>query len=132
MTTLQCFAASVLAAAIFGSVPPASARNAPLNDPASLNIGFICRWDTKCMRKQEKAMSRAHRYVRSKRPPALQVQQCDRNASRGYGRVDWVGFNNCIRNRAIRSVAKPVAKPARRSLPPPPPRRSYADAGERG
>ncbi len=78
----------------------------PLNSPALLNIGFVCRWDSACMGKQERAMNRALGYVRKSRPPAWKIQRCNRNASRQRGRVDWIGFNNCIRNPALRPIAR--------------------------
>jgi hypothetical protein len=92
---------------------PAAAEPPPLSDPAFLNIGLSCRWDMKCIDVQRKAMKRALGYVRKARPPAWRVQLCNRNASRGYQRVDWVGFDHCIRNAALR---------------PPPPLRRHARA----
>ena len=81
----------------------AQARAAPpLKNPAVLNIGFVCRWQPHCIRKQKRAMGVALRYVQSYRPPSWRVQLCNRNASRGGTRVDWVGFNNCIRNPSLR------------------------------
>lgn len=78
---------------------------APLNNPALLNIGFVCRWNSRCMTSQQRAMNRALAYVRKYRPPAWKIQRCNRNASRQRGRVDWIGFNNCIRNPAVRPLA---------------------------
>jgi len=80
----------------------ARAERAPLNNPALLNIGLSCRWEQKCMSVQRKAMKRGLAYVRKARPPAWRVQLCNRNASRGYQRVDWVGFDHCIRNQSLR------------------------------
>jgi hypothetical protein len=31
----------------------------------------------------------------------LRIHACNRNASRGSGKVDWIGFYNCIRNKRI-------------------------------
>lgn len=70
--------------------------------PAILNIGYVCRWDSRCMKRQEQAMNRAVKYVRKYRPPPWKVQLCNRNASRGRSRVDWIGMNNCIRNPLLR------------------------------
>ena len=83
---------------------------APLNSPALLNIGFVCRWDSACMRKQQRAMSQALGYVGKNRPPAWRIQRCNRNASRQRGRVDWIGFNNCIRNAAVRPLETATAR----------------------
>ncbi len=78
----------------------------PLYNPALLNIGFVCRWNAKCMHRQERAMKRALRYVKSHDPPAWKIQLCNRNASRRSTRVDWIGYDNCIRNRALRASAR--------------------------
>ena len=81
----------------------AHARAAPpLRNPAVLNIGFVCRWQPRCIRKQESAMGVALRYVQYSRPATWRIQLCNRNASRGGTRVDWIGFNNCIRNPSLR------------------------------
>jgi hypothetical protein len=41
--------------------------------------------------------------VKTRKPPVWKIQVCNRNASRNGTRKDWVGFNRCIRNPAIRS-----------------------------
>lgn len=84
------------------------AERAPLNDPTLLNIGFSCRWETRCMSVQRKAMKRGLAFVRKSQPPAWKVHLCNRNAGRGYQRVDWVGFDHCIRNTSLRPPAPPV------------------------
>lgn len=81
----------------------------PLKDPVFLNIGFICKWQTRCIQSQQRAMKRSLGYVRKYRPPAWKIQLCNRNASRKPGRVDWTGYYNCLRNTTLR---------------PPPPRRT--------
>lgn len=73
----------------------------PIVNPAILNIGFVCRWQSLCMTRQERAMDRSLRYVRKQKPPAWKVQLCNRNARRAKTRVDWIGFDNCIRNKAL-------------------------------
>ena len=92
----------VLAAGVLGWSAMATAAEArskpPLRNPALLNIGFVCRWQDRCIDKQQRAMNRALKYVSKRRPPAWRVQQCNRNAGRNGTRVDWVGFDNCIRN----------------------------------
>jgi len=89
--------------------------SAPLNDPVQLNIGIACRWDRHCMKAQQQAMRRGLGYVTKYKPPLWRIQQCNRNAGRGTGRVDWVGFNNCVRNEGLvyRPPAPPPAQPKR-------------------
>ena len=88
----------------------------PLGDPVSLNIGINCQWQQACMKTQSKAMKRALNYVRKTQPPPWRVQLCNRNAGRQRVRVDWVGFDNCIRNATLRPI------PASAMKPPPSPR----------
>jgi hypothetical protein len=87
----------------------ASAKLPPLRDPVFLNIGFVCQWREPCIGRQQKAMKHALGYVRKHHPPAWKVQLCNRNASRnrGRGRVDWIGFNNCVRNERLQ---RPVSR----------------------
>jgi hypothetical protein len=88
----------------------------PLYDPVLLNIGMVCRWDNRCIERQKSAMNRALKYVARAHPPSWRVQQCNRNAARGRLRVDWIGYDNCIRNAALRpQPQKRVQK--RRSRP---------------
>ena len=89
---------------------------APLYDPVALNIGINCQWQQACMKTQSKAMKRALNYVRKTQPPPWRVQLCNRNAGRQRVRVDWVGFDNCIRNATLRPI------PASAMKPPPSPR----------
>jgi hypothetical protein len=93
-----------LAIAILLLAPAAAdARSRPpLYDPVLLNIGLVCRWDNRCMERQKNAMKRATKFVARTRPPLWRVQQCNRNAARGRLRVDWIGYDNCIRNAALR------------------------------
>ena len=76
----------------------------PLSDPVSLNIGLICQWQNRCMAAQKKAMKRALTFVRKKQPPSWRVELCNRNAARSRYRVDWVGFENCVRNDTLRPL----------------------------
>lgn len=69
-----------------------------LHDPVSLNIGVNCQWQSRCMAQQHSAMRHALEYVSMKRPPQARVHLCNRNARRAGNRVDWIGFNHCIRN----------------------------------
>ena len=81
---------------------------APIYDSIALNIGLNCQWQQSCIRKHSKAKSRALKYVAKYQPPSWRIQLCNRNARRGTLRVDWVGFDHCVRNAAL-------------SEPPPPP-----------
>ena len=74
---------------------------APLNDRVTLNIGVNCRWEWDCMTRQRKAMNQAQRYVASKRIPLWRLHLCNRNARRTRERMDWIGFNSCIRNGSV-------------------------------
>ena len=74
----------------------------PLYDPVILNIGFVCRWEARCMNRQDDARKDALKYVRKRNPPDWRIQLCNRNAGRKGQRVDWVGFHHCIRNEALR------------------------------
>jgi len=73
-----------------------------LYDAVALNIGINCQWQTHCMAQQRTAMKRSLGYVEAKRPPHWRVQMCNRNAGRGGYRVDWIGFEHCIRNDQLR------------------------------
>ncbi len=104
---------AIVAAAYWSAVGVPAAAQArstpPLRNPALLNIGFVCHWQSRCIKKQQSEMRQALRYVKKYSPPAWKVQLCNRNSSRNGTRKDWIGFNNCIRNPALR--------------PPPPPKR---------
>lgn len=99
--SLALFAFVLSAAGSEGAV-----RAPPINNTALLNIGFVCRWQTHCIRKQERAMERSLKYVRKRGLPAWKIQLCNRNASRKGTRKDWTGFNNCIRNPTLQSPPK--------------------------
>ena len=78
-------------------------RSPPLVNPVLLNMGFVCKWQDKCIKRQQRAMTRSLRYLKVHSIPSWRVRVCNRSASRGGTRKDWVGFNNCIRNPEIRS-----------------------------
>ena len=75
---------------------------APIYDPVRLNIGVNCRWQQSCERRQLKAMKDALGYIAKYRPPLWRVHLCNKNAARATARIDWVGFNQCIRNSDLR------------------------------
>lgn len=101
---------ALLLLAVASAAMAAQAR-VPLYDSVGLNIGINCRWQQKCIRDQQHAMTRALSYVSKRQPPVWRVHLCNRNASRGRDRLDWVGFDNCIRNAALRPApVRPVKK----------------------
>ena len=77
---------------------------APLYDPVTLNVGISCHWQRTCQRRQLEAMARARFYVASAKPPLWRIHLCNKNARRGTARVDWIGFDNCIRNPQLRQA----------------------------
>ena len=87
-----------IAALLLAGGTDAFASGAPLYDSVRLNIGLNCRWEQRCIAAQTKAMSRALYYVRAHRPTQSLIHLCNRNAKRSRYRVDWIGFDNCIRN----------------------------------
>lgn len=95
------------------AVADARSKPPPLRNPALLNIGFVCRWQARCIRTQEQAMGQALRYVKKYQLPAWKIQLCNRNSSRNGTRKDWIGFNNCIRNPALRQPPPPKRKQRR-------------------
>ena len=84
----------------------AQAKTPPLRDPVFLNIGFVCQWQERCIQSQRAAMNSALAYVRAVDPPNWKVQLCNRNASRGRDRVDWIGFERCIRNAKLKKPSR--------------------------
>ena len=110
----------------------ADARAPPLYDPVTLNIGLNCQWQERCIDNQKKAMKHALKYVKKYQPPQWRVHLCNKNASRRRFRMDWIGFNNCIRNAALRPAPPRAAVKKRprgltQNSPPP-----SAWKGERG
>jgi hypothetical protein len=97
----------ILAAAALAAIPlsASTARPAVLHDPVALNIGVNCQWQPRCMERQRSAMKRALAFVTKAGPPRWRIQLCNRNARRGGNRVDWLGFDHCIRNLALRQPA---------------------------
>jgi len=104
-----------LAALAIAPTPGLAQPQAPLQDAVTLNIGLNCQWQQKCMSHQQRAMKRALKYVQKYRPAAWRVQLCNHNAARKRYRVDWIGFDNCIRNAALRPLPPRPLK--RRSRP---------------
>jgi hypothetical protein len=92
------FAVALLALTGGGSQEPAMA---PLYDPVILNIGINCQWQQSCEQRQRSAMMHAAQFIAAVHPPLWRIHLCNRNARRGPARVDWVGFNGCIRNSSL-------------------------------
>jgi hypothetical protein len=92
---------TIAALVLCGTGADARSGQAPLHDPVFLNIGLVCQWEMHCMDNQSEAMQRALKYVRKKDPPAWRIQLCNRNAARKRHRVDWIGFDHCIRNSRL-------------------------------
>jgi hypothetical protein len=105
----------ILAAALAIFPTSTRAERRPiLHDSIALNIGVNCQWQSRCMSLQRSAMKRALAFMRSNRPPQWQLELCNRNAGRGGYRIDWVGFDHCIRNAALKPPVRAV-KPRVRS-----------------
>ena len=99
---LALAALALCCAGAWSAEAEARTRPPPLKNPALLNIGFVCRWQPRCIRTQERAMERALKYVKKHSLPAWKIQLCNRNSARNGTRKDWVGFENCVRNPALR------------------------------
>ena len=92
-----------VATVLLWSGTPDHRRDLPLiRNPVLLNMGFVCKWQNACIGRQQRAMRSSLAYVKTQRIPAWKIRLCNRNASRGGTRKDWVGFNNCIRNPRLR------------------------------
>ena len=89
-------------AALLAATAVSGFAAAPLYDSVGLNIGLNCRWERRCIAAQTHAMHRALGYVRTHHPPQARIHLCNRNATRGRFRTDWIGFDNCIRNSALK------------------------------
>lgn len=107
--TIASMARKLAFAALLSFATPAGAfAAAPLYDPVLLNVGLNCQWERTCQRRQLKAMASARKFMARAHPPLWRVHLCNRNAQRGTARIDWVGFNECIRNPDL-------PRPSRRS-----------------
>ncbi len=92
----------VVAVAVSAQPSGAASLRRPVVDTVTLNIGLVCRWDRTCIAKQKSAMRKALKYVTKYQPPQWRLHLCNKNAARGgESRVDWIGFNQCVRNPAL-------------------------------
>jgi hypothetical protein len=99
---MRCIFGAAVALAVVAT--PAAAEQRPiLYDGVALNIGVNCQWQSRCIRQQRTAMKQALSYVAKEHPPQWRVHLCNRNASRGGVRVDWLGFDHCIRNASLKA-----------------------------
>ncbi|HEY1144642.1 MAG TPA: hypothetical protein VGE68_11510 [Sphingomicrobium sp.] len=81
---------------------PTVAKLPPLHDPVFMNIGFVCQWQNECIDRQQKAMKRALAFTKKYDPPSWKIHLCNRRAvQRRSGRIDWISYNNCVRNPAL-------------------------------
>jgi hypothetical protein len=87
-----------IAAFLLAGATGAFASGAPIYDSVQLNIGLNCHWERRCISAQNRAMERALSYVKARRASESRIHLCNRNAKRTRHRVDWIGFDNCIRN----------------------------------
>jgi hypothetical protein len=105
----------VLRGALFFTLALANAGHLsarpPLRDPLTLNIGVNCQWQKRCMAAQRRSMKHAIAYIRRYHPPQWRIALCNRNARRSVARIDWVGFDHCIANVALRPAG---SRPTRR------------------
>jgi hypothetical protein len=91
-------AASAIAAVAFLMSASGARATAPIYDPVSLNIGISCQWKQECQRRHMKALRSANKFIAAKHPPLWKIHLCNKNARRSPYRIDWIGFNVCIRN----------------------------------
>ena len=103
-----------IAAAAVLAMSNAGHAAAPLYDAVVLNIGVTCQWQQRCIARQRHAMDAARKYLAKYNPPVWRIHLCNRNAAKSPQRVDWVGFNNCIRNAALRPPPPPPARPRKK------------------
>lgn len=101
-------------AAALSTLPAPARAAAPIYDAITLNIGLNCQWQQNCIREHKSAKKRALKYVAKYKPPTWRVQLCNRNARRGSLRVDWVGFDHCIRNADLRPPPPPPPAPTKK------------------
>jgi len=89
-----------------------------LADPVMLNIGLSCRWQTQCMSIQKTAMTKSLKYVAKYQPPEWRVHLCNKNAKKSRSRIDWIGFDHCVRNEALQPPPDPPQHKLRRARAP--------------
>lgn len=109
----ELLALVVLGLSLSAAANAASTRG-QLGDPVALNIGLVCEWQQRCILEQKSAMKKSLKYVAKYQPPQWRVHLCNKNAARSRLRVDWVGFDHCIRNEALRPP--PPRAPTKASL----------------
>ena len=116
MRRIASVASVLLCAAVAAPAAGEARSRAPLHDATYLNIGLGCQWQQKCIARQQKAKNSALKYVRKHQPPTWRIHLCNRNASRSRYRVDWIGFNNCIRNAVLRPAPVRTMRKAPRRI----------------
>ena len=93
---------AVIASLAFAPVAGAHAANPSVVHPVYRNIASICGGQKSCIDRQWRGMQRAFAYMRNKGVPVWKIDVCNRNATRKSRRIDWIGFDNCIRNTKLR------------------------------
>ena len=83
-------------------IAPNGAEARMQSHPVMGNIASICRWQRACIARQEIAMRQALFFVGQRQTSVRKVELCNRNAARRNRGVDWVGFNNCVRNPKVK------------------------------
>ena len=89
--------------AMMATVDAAAQRRPPPVHPVVRNINSLCKSQDSCVQRQWRGMQAAFAYMRAKRLPVWKIEQCNRNAAKQRSRIDWVGFNNCIRNPKVKA-----------------------------
>ena len=87
---------------VFAASQAAEARRVPAIHPVVRNINLLCKSQSACVQRQWRAMQNAFAFMRAKRLPVWKIEQCNLNAAKQRTRIDWIGFNNCIRNPKVR------------------------------
>ena len=116
-------ATAIPLAALIALSPVRAAAYVPLLDPVALNIGLACQWQPRCIADQKKAMTKSLKYVAKYHPPQWRIHMCNQNAARSSLRVDWIGFDHCVRNELLTPPPPPKpplkASPKRKQARPP-------------
>ncbi len=81
----------------------ADAARGPAVHPVVRNINLLCGSQSACVQRQWRSMQNAFAFMRTKRPPVWKIEQCNRNAAKQRSRIDWIGFDNCIRNPKVKA-----------------------------
>ncbi len=81
----------------------AEAQRAPPIHPVVRNINLLCKSQSSCVQRQWRSMQAAFAFMRARQLPVWKIELCNRNAAKQRSRIDWIGFNNCIRNPKVKA-----------------------------